>query len=71
MSKTKKGCPLLSESDTRTSFTIAGESSTRTYLLCCIEEKCAAYRRSGVQSGVCAKFGTDIWYEESESVRND
>jgi hypothetical protein len=69
MSMKKKGCPLLVQSDTYTSLYIPGESSTKTYFLDCLEEKCAAYRGCGAQNGVCDKFGTDIWYEENEGTK--
>lgn len=49
----RKGCPLLIQSDTKTSMTISGESYTRTYMLECLGEKCAAY---GVQDGFCERF---------------
>lgn len=48
-----KGCPLLIQSDTYPSLTIQGESHTRSYMLECIAEKCAAYR---ADSGFCDKF---------------
>lgn len=47
----RKGCPLLIQQDTNPSMTISGQSWTRTYMLECIGEKCAAY-----EYGFCKKF---------------
>lgn len=49
----RKGCPLLINSDTNPSLTVNGQSWTRTYMLECIGEKCAAYKQ---QDGFCEKF---------------
>ena len=51
----RKGCPLLIQSDTNPSLTMAGQSWTRTYMLMCVGEKCAAY-----QGGMCDKFQTNV-----------
>lgn len=51
----RKGCPLLIQADTNPSMTVSGQSWTRTYMLECIGEKCAAY-----QGGMCDKFQTDV-----------
>ena len=59
----RKGCPLLIQSDTNHSLTMQGQSWTRTYMLECIGEKCAAY-----QGGVCAKFDTNLILKEKEAV---
>lgn len=56
----RKGCPLLIQSDTNSSLTMQGQSWTRTYMLECIGEKCAAY-----QGGVCAKFDTNLILKEA------
>ena len=55
----RKGCPLLIQSDTNPSLTMAGQSWTRTYMLMCVGEKCAAY-----QGGFCDKFQTDVILKE-------
>lgn len=49
----RKGCPLLVQSDTNPSMTVQGQYWTRTYLLECLGEKCAAYHS---QDGFCDKF---------------
>lgn len=51
----RKGCPLLVQSETNPSLTMKGQSWTRTYMLECIGEKCAAY-----QGGMCDKFQTNV-----------
>lgn len=48
----RKACPLLVQSDTNPSLTMAGQSWTRTYFLECLGEKCAAYH----PSGFCERF---------------
>lgn len=55
MTMRMKGCPLLVQSDTNPSMTIEGESHTRTYMLRCVGNNCAAYR-----DGFCSKFETDV-----------
>lgn len=55
----RKGCPLLIQSDTNPSLTMAGQSWTRTYMLMCVGEKCAAY-----QGGFCVKYQTDVVLKE-------
>ena len=50
-----KGCPLLIQSDTYPSMTMRGEGHTRTYMLECIAEKCAAFH---TQDAFCEKFQT-------------
>lgn len=62
MAKKARGCPLLIQSDTFPSRTVAGEAHTRTFMLSCIEDKCMAYR-----SGICEKWGGKIYYEEAEA----
>lgn len=49
----RKGCPILIQQDTNPSMTMKGQSWTRTYMLECLGEKCAAY---GVADGFCEKF---------------
>ena len=51
----RKCCPLLVQSETNPSMTVAGQSWARTWFAECIGEKCAAY-----QGGLCAKFQTDV-----------
>lgn len=41
----RKVCPLLVQSDTNPSYTVQGQSWTRTYFLECLGEKCVAYRK--------------------------
>lgn len=41
----RKGCPLLIQQDTNPSLTVSGQSWTRSYMLECIGEQCAAYNR--------------------------
>lgn len=50
-----RGCPLLVQSDTSRSLTVAGESHTRTYFLRCLGEKCAAFAGEN-----CKRFGTIV-----------
>lgn len=57
----RKGCPILVQSDTYPSYTMAGESHTRTYLLECVGEKCAAY-----QDGWCQRFETPVELKEEK-----
>lgn len=47
-----KGCPLLIQSHTSPSMMIRDESYTKSYMLECIGNKCAAY-----VSGDCGMFG--------------
>ena len=56
----RKVCPLLVQSDTNPSLTLAGQSWTRTWLSECIGDKCAAY-----QGGFCDKFQTDVVLKEA------
>lgn len=56
-----KGCPLLVQSDTNQSMMIEGESYTRTYMLRCVGNNCAAY-----QDGFCGKFKTDVIVPEED-----
>ena len=51
----RKGCPLLIQSDTNPSMTITGQSWTRTYMLRCAGEECAAYH-----NGMCGRFQTCV-----------
>lgn len=51
----RKGCPLLIQSDTNPSMTVNGQSWTRTYMLRCVGQQCAAY-----QDGFCRKFQTAV-----------
>lgn len=53
MEMKRKGCPLLIQSDTNASMTISGQSWTRTYMLECVGERCAAYH---TQDAWCEKF---------------
>lgn len=55
----RKRCPLLIQSDTNPSLTMLGQSWTRTYMLECVGEKCAAY-----QGGFCVKYQTDVVLKE-------
>lgn len=50
-----KACPLLPQSDTSPSFTIPGESHTRTYFIRCLGNECATY-----VDGYCMRFGTTV-----------
>lgn len=50
-----KGCPLLVQSDTSPMMTVPGESHTRSYLLECLGEKCAAFF-----NGTCKKYFTAV-----------
>lgn len=59
----RKGCPLLVQSDTNPSLTMRGQSWTRTYLLECPGEKCAAY---SVPDGFCKKFHHTVVLREEE-----
>ena len=52
----RKGWPLLIQSDTNPSLTMAW---TRAYMLMCVGEKCAAY-----QGGFCVKYQTDVVLKE-------
>ena len=49
----RKGCPLLIQKDTNPSLTVSGQSWTRSYMLECIGERCAAYK---TQDGFCEQF---------------
>ena len=60
----RKACPLLVQSDTQPSFTINGESHTRTYFLECSGEKCAAYEK---KSGCCRRFQVSVIFEKEEN----
>lgn len=60
----RKGCPLLIQQDTNPSMTISGQSWTRTYMLECIGEKCAAYK---AEDGYCEKFHGNVLIREKES----
>ena len=53
----RKLCPLLIQSETNPSMTIEGQSWTRTYMLECIGEKCAAYNEA---HGTCERFYTSV-----------
>ena len=59
----RKGCPLLIQQDTNPSLTMSGQSWTRTYMLECLGEKCAAYKR---QDGFCEKFQTIVNIRKGE-----
>lgn len=62
-----KGCPLLIQSDTMNSFTVEGESDTRTYMLPCITGKCVAF---GLNHGrlYCKRFESYVEiYEENDN----
>lgn len=59
----RKGCPLLIQSDTNTSLTVSGEFWTRTYMLECAGEKCAAYY---TQDTWCEKFQCTVKMKERE-----
>ena len=48
-------CPLLIQSDTRRSWTVEGEAYTRSYMIPCLRDACAAY-----SNGECKRFGTRI-----------
>lgn len=56
-----KGCPLLIQQDTNPSMTVNGQSWTRTYMLECIGEKCAAY-----EHGFCKKFQAPAIYVQDK-----
>lgn len=58
-----KGCPLLIQSDTNPSCTIAGESHTRSYMLQCLQTMCAAY---DPEQGKCNRFRTIVKIEEDK-----
>lgn len=45
------------QSDTNPSMTVQGQSYTRTYMLECIGEKCAAYNEA---HGTCERFYTNV-----------
>lgn len=63
----RKGCPLLIQSDTNPSMTVQGQSWTRTYMLQCVGEKCAAYH---TQDGFCERFqGTVVLREEKDDAK--
>jgi hypothetical protein len=55
----RKGCPLLIQSDTNPSWTVAGETHTRTYFLQCIGEKCVAFEAES-----CKQFHTSTILKE-------
>jgi hypothetical protein len=61
-----KACPLLVQSDTNPSLTVSGQSWTRTYLLRCPGDECAAY-----QNGHCAKFDTDVKISNTKADDTD
>lgn len=63
-----KGCPLLIQSDTEPSLLRGGESHTRTYMLTCIGEKCAAYEQ---QSEFCNRFQSTVGENLMEQRRED
>lgn len=56
----RKACPMLVQSETNPSYTIEGQSWTRTYFLECLGEKCAAYHGNSC----------DIW-ERSVLLKGD
>lgn len=58
----RKACPLLIQSDTNQSLTMAGQSWTRTYFLECLGEKCGAYHS---EDGFCEKFQGIVTVKEA------
>lgn len=60
----RKGCPLLIQSDINPSLTVSGQSWTRTYMLECIGERCAAYR---AKNGFCERFEATVVLKEREN----
>ena len=61
----RKGCPLLVQSETNPSLTMKGQSWTRTYMLECIGEKCAAYNAA---HSTCERFYTTV--TETEALKD-
>ncbi len=62
----RKECPLLIQSETNPSMTVEGMSRTRTYMLDCVGEKCAAYL-----GGRCVKYQTYVEVGEGETLRDE
>lgn len=63
----RKGCPLLIQSDTNPSLTMSGQSWTRTYMLECVGEKCAAYW----ENGYCETFKKNVNMPERREENAD
>ena len=61
----RKRCPLLIQSDTNPSMTVSGRSWTRTYMMECIGELCAAYH---TKDSWCEKFQCTV---KTEGERRD
>ena len=59
----RKACPLLVQSNTEPSLTMQGASYTRTFLIECLGEKCAAYIK---QEGFCEKFQSTVVFMTNE-----
>ena len=61
----RKGCPLLVQSETNPSLTMAGQSWTRTWFLDCSGPACAAWDEVTHE---CNRFGTcvDIQKEDKD-----
>lgn len=53
----RKACPLLIQSDTNPSLTMAGQSWTRTFFIECLGPKCAAWDEVTHE---CHRFGTCV-----------
>ena len=60
----RKKCPLFIQSETSPSLTVKGQSRTRTYMLECIGEECAAYH----DGGMCVEFHTNVNVIVEEAV---
>ena len=58
-----KVCPLLVQSDTKPSYTMPGESFTRTYFSRCLREMCAAYKQQGC---FCEKFQCSVLLKDCD-----
>ena len=64
----RKVCPLLVQSNTEPSLTIQGASCTRTFLIECLGEKCAAYIQ---QDGFCEKFQSAVIFRTNEAEEGE
>lgn len=66
MSVKLKKCPLLVQSDTRSSNLVAGESWTRSYMVPCIKDGCSAFDWDFRRGCYCKMFDTRLEIHEDE-----
>lgn len=64
----RKVCPLLVQSNTEPSLTMQGASYTRTFLIECLGEKCAAYIQ---QDGFCEKFQSAVIFPTNKAEKGE